>query len=199
MKLAPRTIWVDIDRDDYWFFDLTAKQYQYTDSSSGTSTSKTSNWINFERFEGYLTMVANVGKVCGDNTEDIEGVIYAMKNLFHVMPYSLNVLLFPFQPKGINNVNADCTKFNQAIENATHDEELKNKLFIMEEAILNGENAHPVYKYLKQKTELEPMAESHSTFFFVGGEGTRIDLFQGASFGQLRGHIVSLTRDGYGL
>ena len=42
-KLAPRTILVDPDRDDYSFFDLASKlEYEQT-------------WVNYERFQGYVS------------------------------------------------------------------------------------------------------------------------------------------------
>lgn len=180
-KIAPRTILVDIDREDFSFFDLSAKlEYEKT-------------WVDFNRFEGYLTVVANIGKLCETN-EDINQVIMAMSNLFNVMPYSLNIVIFPFQPPGVSYLSANCDKFDEAVKIASTDKKLKSKLFIMETAELNGADTHPVYKYLKEKAELEPMLDTHSSFFFVNGEGTKIDLFQAASFTQLRGHIVELTR-----
>lgn len=118
-----------------------------------------------------------------------------MKNLFHVMPYSLNVILFPFTPPSV--INTECSPWDNVIINASQDKDLKGKLFIMEEAILNGPDTHPVYKYLKEKTDLEDMLETHSSFFFVNGEATKIDLYQAASFGQLRSYIVNMTNERY--
>lgn len=184
-KMAPRTIWVDIDRDDFSFFDLSAKKFH------------DGEWLNFERFEGYLTVVANVGKLC-DTNADIENVIIAMNSLFKVMPYSLNIMLFPFKPSQVGYEGKDCSAFEEYVKKASLDPKLKKKLFIMEEAELNGPDTHSVYEYLKSKSDLEPMADTHSTFFFVSGEGNRIDLFQAASFSQLRGHIVRLSTTDYG-
>ena len=142
-------------------------------------------------------MVANIGKLCDTNV-DIEHVITAMQSLFKVMPYSLNIMLFPFKIPSIDYEGQDCSKFDNYVKESTLNPALKEKLFIMEEAELNGPNTHSVYEYLKAKSDLEPMADTHSTFFFVSGEGNRIDLFQAASFAQLRSHIVRLSHEGYG-
>jgi len=183
-KMQPRTVWVDIDREDFSFFDLTAKRV--TDQK----------WINFERFEGYLTVVANVGRIC-ESKEDIEFVTTAMKSLFKIMPYSLNIVLFPHKIPSIAYDGINCEEYDSVIAAASADPELKEKLYIMEDAVLNGPDAHPVYEYLKKSVDLEPMLETHSTFFFVSGEGNKVDLFQGASFSQLRGHIVRISKSDF--
>ena len=66
----------------------------------------------------------------------------------------------------------------------------------MEEATLNGPYVHPVYEFLKRKTEQPELIESHATFYFVNGEGTKIEVVQGASFANLKSHIIGLTKDG---
>ena len=122
-----------------------------------------------------------------------------MQSLFKIMPYSLNILLFPFQIPSIDYKNEDCGGFDAAIAKASDNELFKNKLFFMEEASLNGPYVHPVYEFLKRKTNQPELMESHATFYFVNGEGTKIEVLQGASFGTLRTHIVSSTKAGYGL
>ena len=115
------------------------------------------------------------------------------------MPYSLNILLFPFEIPSIDYKNEDCSAFEAVLEKASKNKLFENKLFFMEDATLNGLYVHPVYEFLKRKTDQPELMETHATFYFINGEGTKIEVLQGASFGTLRSHIIGSTRDGYGL
>ena len=124
-----------------------------------------------------------------------------MQSLFKIMPYSLNIVLFPFEIPSIDYDDEDCSDFEDLIEKASKNKLFKNKLFFMEEAIINGSErgVHPVYEFLKRKMNEPKLMDDHATFFFVNGEGTKIEMLQGASFVSLRDHIISSTKDGYGL
>jgi len=134
---------IDIAGDDTIFFDLSAKTYL------------DQKVINFERFEGYITIVTNLAKVC--HIDGIEEALSITETLFKVMPYSLNVIVFPFLHPNIDydgtkrgaadktdddNDDEDededdkrynCDKFEAMLQSYATNPKLKNKLFIMEE------------------------------------------------------------------
>lgn len=80
---------VQVDTDDDSFFDYSAKNYH-----DGKE-------IHFDRFEGYITVVTNMAKAC-KSVDQVELALAATTGLFDIMPYSLNVLIFPFLHPNIN-------------------------------------------------------------------------------------------------
>lgn len=172
-----------------WFVVLI---YYMLSSSSSTPSFTTTI------FSSQLTVICNIGKIC-DDSRDIEQTVVAMQSLFKIMPYSLNILLFPFKIPSIKYEDEDCSNFENILAEASKNELFKDKLFFMEEAALNGPYVHPVYEFLKRKTDQPELMETHATFYFLNGEGTKLEVLQGASFGTLRNYIISTTKDAYGL
>mmetsp|Transcript_15386 Transcript_15386/g.19516 ORF Transcript_15386/g.19516 Transcript_15386/m.19516 type:complete len:320 (-) Transcript_15386:172-1131(-) len=218
-KMKSDFVKVDVDGDDLIFFDLVAKTFDY---GSGSGSGKSQKEIEFERFEGYLTVVANLGKVC--HTDDVENALSNLVSLFNIVPYSLNVVVFPFRHPFLDydehETTYDCDeKYHEVLRKYDNDKQFENKLYIMEELkVLNeGKNQkndkndkekkdpsqsqsqiHPVYRYLKAKLKMDELLEDYATFFFISSEGDRIDMLQGSSFGGLRDWVRQLTKNNYG-
>lgn len=171
--------------DDTQFFDLEAKRFFNNKNMS------------FDRFEGYLTVVGNLGKLC-HMPQAIDEVLLAMEDLLETWPYSLNVVLFPYPHPKLNYDEHDCSHFEHTIASTQENSKLKDKLYMMEETVLNGKEAHPVYEWLKDQTDMEEMFEEYATFFFIGLDGRRIDVVQG-DFQNVKKHVQRLTQNNYEL
>ena len=169
-----------IDEDQPSFFSLKAK------NSTGSE-------LGFEMFDGYLTIVANVLKDCMPGQIDL--ILNAMEHLHDVWPYSLEILVFPFStPERDDEVIAfqtsiGCDPYFNAINKKGR------RIHVMEEAKLNGDDAHPVYQYLSKQFEgrlgAGGMPTDLATFFIVTPDGDRIEAHIGISPGLLK-HTIAL-------
>ncbi len=148
-----RGVNIDVDEEEITFFDLSAATYH------------DGKIIHFDRFEGYITVVSNIAKACR-SAGQLEKALLATTGLFDILPYSLNVLVFPFIHPNIDNGDGDvegdedgddedgddedgdgdakkkfnCDEYDATLRSFATDPKYKNKLYIMEElATLNDE------------------------------------------------------------
>ena len=109
------------------------------------------------------------------------------------MPYSLNIILFPFKHDQLDYTTLDCTNFDKSLSNSS----LGDKLFVMEEAIMNGKDTHPVYKYLKSTATMDTILDEFATFFFISADSDRMIVSQGAAYHLLKDQVIALTKHNY--
>lgn len=166
-----KSITIDDDEEDQ-FYDLKAKNW-------------TGSTLHFDAFDGYITSVINIGITC----QPEEGEILASKieQFRKVMPYTLELLIFPFSLTGGDEENAikqsDCASFDPILKT------VRKNVHIMEMTKINGPDAHPVFKFLKKKAEIDNLREDLTSFFFVNPMGTQIDVLEGQTYSKLKQHI----------
>lgn len=157
-------------RGDPLFFDL----------SAGTAEG---NVIDFERFEGYLTLIVDVARDCAH----MDDFYTQMEHLQSIYPYTVEVLVFPFRPADWDD---GCSTDFQKI-----DTKKGRKIHIMEECNINGPNTHPVYKYLKDTFELDDLNDAYATFFVVNPDGNAIDMILPDNFNDIQSHVERHLND----
>ena len=99
-----------------------------------------------------------------------------------VYPYALEILAFPFEHP---NITIDSCR--DAIESV--EKKGGHKIHIMEAVNINGEQTHPVFKYLKNLFGLEEMDPNFAHYFFVNPDGNVVELHYGASYKTLKGFV----------
>lgn len=170
------------------FFALTAKNW------TGTN-------LRFKDFDGYITVVMNIGITC----EPGEDVVMADKltEFRKLMPYTLNLLVFPHIKKhqwfDTEDWKHNCTTFDELIKTkrkTLHIMDLVrvNRLIEDRHAMrLNVEEqereVHPVWKFLKKQVGKDFIDHDKSTFFFVNPVATSMDVLVGAPLKYLKKHI----------
>jgi len=159
------------------FFELSAKN-------------STGHIVNFQRFEGYLTIVANTMKSCKPGAT--EAIYKAMENIHNLYPWTLEILLFTFENPEVEKARAEIASDAEAANLAAqfgidlsgscedHEKAFKKRgrrIHVMEEVNLNGPKAHPVYKYLKKQFDFEgdELSTDFATFFFVSPDGDKLE------------------------
>mmetsp|Transcript_2394 Transcript_2394/g.4978 ORF Transcript_2394/g.4978 Transcript_2394/m.4978 type:complete len:248 (+) Transcript_2394:272-1015(+) len=175
-----RVEYARIGEDDPSFFELSAK------NSTGST-------LNFDMFDGYLTIVANVLKSCIPG--QMEQVFASIEHLHDVWPYALEVLIFPFStPESDEEVrqfqmSIGCDSYTDAVEKKGR------RIHVMEEAKLNGNDAHPVYRYLGKQFKLKldggKIPTDVASFFIVTPDGDRIEAHFGSSRTRLK-HTLAM-------
>ena len=175
-----RVEYARIREDEPSFFELVAK------NSTGST-------LNFDMFDGYLTIVANVMKSCIPG--QMEQVFTSMEHLHDVWPYALEVLIFPFSTP---ERDEEVKQFQMSIGCDSYADAMSKKgrrIHVMEEAKLNGDDAHPVYKYLakhfKRRLDGGEIPTDVATFFIVTPDGDRIEAHFGSSPERLK-HILAM-------
>ena len=150
-----------VAQSDGDFFDFSAK----------TSTGKV---LDFERFEGYFTMVVNVALSCSPANNMEEG-LNAFEHIKSIHPYALEIIIFPFKHPNVDYDTADCSEDYAALKKPGR------KIHVMEEAVINGDDTHPVYQFLKKPFKITELIDSLPTFFFVRPDGVNLIAYHGAT------------------
>jgi glutathione peroxidase-family protein len=161
------TIEVDDDGSDE-FYALKAKNWTGTD-------------VPFYEFDGYITCIGNIGITCGPGED--ESLARKIDQLRKVMPYTVELLIFPFSLSDTIHNKNDCKSMDKIISTR------RKRLHIMDMVEVNGEGGHDVFKFLKKMMGTQELKEDRTTFFFVNPVATRIDVLEGASFSMLKKHI----------
>jgi len=136
-----------LDAYDPSFFDLSAK----------TANGKN---IDFDRFEGYVTVVADESSLCGFTKKDFD----EMNRLHKAFPYTMEVVIFPTNK--MTEFSDDECPGKQKFRNSKGLEFL-----VMETIEINGPNTHPVYKYLKDRHYFDNLDRKYVTYFVVSPDG----------------------------
>mmetsp|Transcript_16169 Transcript_16169/g.23719 ORF Transcript_16169/g.23719 Transcript_16169/m.23719 type:complete len:221 (+) Transcript_16169:65-727(+) len=173
----PKTNTVNIKENESSIFDLTAK------NSMGST-------VDFSEFQGYVTVVAYVAKLCKKGEAEMGYQEY--EKVKQIWPYSLEFLVFTFEHPKIDYDEDDefCEHFDKAFKKKDR------KIHVMEEVKIDGPNTHPVYAYFKEKFQIEEMDYGIATFFLITPDGDQIEMHQGASARHLKQYIdAHLHRD----
>jgi glutathione peroxidase-family protein len=160
---------VEIERvpeSDAIFFDFKAN------TASGKK-------LNFERFEGYWTMVVNVALTCSEKL-DMEKGLEIFEEIHETWPYIVEVIVFPFRHPRVDYEKSDCNKDMAAMKKEGM------KIHRMEEVDMNGNDTHQVYKFLKKPFNIEELDTDLATYFFVNPDGDRIVAHHGASLSHIK-------------
>lgn len=155
-----------IGEDEPQFFDLTAEDVN-------------GNVLDFEEFDGYVTLVINCARKCG-STEEYYKILEHMHNIW---PYTLEILAFPFWNKALEETPDSCPSEKDI------DKKYNKKIHVMKEVELNGPNTHPVYKFLKNKFNQDAMDESYATFFLINPDGNLVEEHFGTTPSQIKMYI----------
>lgn len=140
-------------------------------------------FLNFEMFEDYVTIVVNLPKLCSTALPTytaVEKYFSAIESLSEASPYAIEIVVFPFFKSGVDYKNEDCFLFDRAAKKK------HRKIHITTTVEINGFDAHPLYKYMKEKAGLDALDEEHSTFFLVNAAGTRVDYFTGTTLSRFK-------------
>lgn len=139
----------------------------------------------------------NVGITC----EEGEGAVMVEKldTFRKMMPYTLNLLVFPHQNKHAWFDRNNCTTFDELVEHrrktvhimdfATVNRLVEDKYAMRLDVKEEAEKVHPVYKFLKKQIDKEFLQHDRSTFFFVNPWATNMDVLEGAPLNYLKKHI----------
>jgi len=85
-----------------------------------------------------------------------------------MVPSTVEFVVFPFEIDGYVKGD-DCIDFEKEVSLG------RKNIYVMKPVQLNGENTHPVYKFVKDAIDTMVIREDVGTVFFVSPEGTQVD------------------------
>jgi len=168
-----------VDEDEESFFDLNAKTF-------------TGKHLDFEQFDGYVTIVTTMAKLCKSSTRpDSEAYFATLEELQRIWPYSLELLVFPFEHPSVDYATEDCVDFEESAKKTGR------PIHVMEMIDINApfSTLHPVFKYFKTKAILGNLDVDTATCFLINPEGRRIEVHQSASLDTIKKHILGTFRE----
>ena len=96
-----------------------------------------------------VTIILPLVKTCEGGQVSISTMIESIESLKAVWPYSVEIMVFPFEHPGLLYDDLNCDDFDA--------EYAKNErsIYMMEISELNGDNAHPIFKAIKEIMKVE--------------------------------------------
>ena len=96
-----------------------------------------------------VTIILPLVKTCEGGQVSISTMIESIESLKAVWPYSVEIMVFPFEHPGLLYDDLNCDDFDA--------EYAKNErsIYMMEMSELNGDNAHPIFKAIKEIMKVE--------------------------------------------
>lgn len=149
--------------------------------SSKTASTKPKT-IHYDRFEGYVTLIIPLAKICtsknngSSNKVSPIDVFDKIEHLKQTYLYSVEVVVFPFihpsMDRGDNDDdeyddNVDCTEFESLSKQSSH-----RKMIIMEESSSLSElQSLPLFKLFLQALDLDGFPVDDTFYFIVKADG----------------------------
>jgi len=151
---------------------------------SGTTIKGTT--LKFERFEGYITLVAFVPKAC-DEGKAAEKILETLQHVHAVWPWIVEIVAFPFEHPDSHYyaTEADCIS-SRHYENALEKRMKEGKLVVhaMQEIGIHDhahKKKHPVYKYFQDVFHFQTISAKTPTVFLVSADGDLLEVFYDGS------------------
>ena len=133
-----------------------------------------------------------VVKSCAGSKVAPDAIFDTIENFQSVWPYSMQVLVFPYEHSEVNYDDKDCKDFEEQMVKAGR------KIHVMEMATLNGASTHPIIEYFKEAMKTETLDESTTLYFLVDPDGVNAQLHYGKSIQDIK-DIMSYMMKGYEL
>ena len=110
-----------------------------------------------------------MAKTCSGAKVSAATMLESIEHLQSVWPYSVEVLIFPYEHPSTNYDEKNCEDFDKDYTKTGR------KIYMMELAILNGPNTHPMFKFLKDVMGVEDLSLDTTQYFVMSPD---VDAFE---------------------
>jgi glutathione peroxidase-family protein len=141
--------------------------------------------IEFQKFEGQVTVLVNVASECGYTDSHYRGLVKLWKQVKHTE--QINILAFPCDQFGHQEPGTSEEINEFAVE------EYGVEFTMMEKINVNGPNASVVYKFVKSKAGPTAIQWNFATYFVVSPDGA-INSYSGAEPMHLKDTLMDLLQ-----
>lgn len=148
--------------------------------------------LDLEPFEGYITVLVTVAKFCASSEVSPKVMFDSIERFQKIWPYSLKVLVFPYEHPNIDYSGKDCRSFEEELV------KVDRNINIMEMGNLNGQGVNPIIDYLKSAMQQEVLDVDTTLYFIVDPDGREVELHYGKSLQDIK-DVLSYLMKGYEL
>ena len=123
----------------------------------------TGKHITFDRFEGYITLIIPLAKMCTNNSDVTpQSVFDSIVRLKQLNPYAVEVLVFPYEHPKVNYDESDCDDFEALVK-----QEDRN-ILVMEESNLKS---NPVFQFFLKALDMDDYVSDTQFYLLVNPNG----------------------------
>jgi len=169
----------DLANQDVAFYDLVANDATF-------------HPIDLEQFEGYITVLVTVAKTCADSEVSPKMMFDSMERFQKVWPYSLKVLVFPYEHPNVDYSRKDCKSFEEELV------KVDRNINVMEMGNLNGHGMNTIIAYLKSAMQQETLDVDTTLYFIIDPDGREVEFHYGKSLQDIK-DVLSYLMKGYEL
>jgi len=149
----------------------------------------TGHTINFERFEGYVTLVLPIAKTCDGAKVPAANLLQSIEDLKSVYPYTVEILVFPFEHPSKDYDGLDCSHFEEEIR-----KEGKH-IQVMDFVHLNGPGAHPLFDLFRSAMNILNFNLDEVLYFVVLPDFDKFEIHWGKSLVDMRDVLRVLVKE----
>jgi glutathione peroxidase-family protein len=175
---AECTLWLQ-DRVKFRRYDLPDDK-SFHDVTGITATGST---IEFDRFEDYVTLVMPLAKTCSNAKESDVAASFLFDSIEHlksVFPYSLEIVVFPFEHPSVNYSDKHCEEFEKETKKRGR------TIHVMETSIITGPDAHPMFKLINEAMAGDDLNLNSTAFFILNLDLKAFEMHYGKSLVDMR-------------
>jgi len=127
--------------------------------------------VEFDRFDGYLTVIVPVAKTCSDSPVSAKAIFESIASLKDAFKYNVEVIIFPYLHPTMNydKDGLDCSEFEELMAV----DQKKSKYFVMKETNMDTTNGdtHPVFELFFNAMKKDLKEEQEKTKDYDAEEG----------------------------
>lgn len=119
--------------------------------------------VEFDRFDGYVTVIVPVAKTCSNNSVAAKAIFDSIASLKNTFKYNLELVIFPYLHPTVDYDadGVDCSEFEEMMAV----DQKKTKYFVMEESNMDSASGdlHPVFQLFFDAMEKDLKEEQGNT------------------------------------
>jgi len=133
-----------------------------------------------------------VAKTCSDSEVSPKMMFDSMERFQKVWPYSLKVLVFPYEHPNVDYSRKDCKSFEEELV------KVDRNINVMEMGNLNGHGMNTIIAYLKSAMQQETLDVNTTLYFIIDPDGREVEFHYGKSLQDIK-DVLSYLMKGYEL
>lgn len=162
--------------------------------------------INFDRYEGYFTLIIPVAKTCNGMQVKFSDIVQQIRSLKQLpkIAYAVEILVFPYEynnhdgarsnrdPKANNAYyGKDCSDFE--IE-YSKDRNGKHPIYMMQMGEFIGDNVPPIFQTIQEAMCTETLVNDSTAFFLIYPEWNTLEYHYGKSLLDMKDILLEVTK-----
>lgn len=153
-----------------------------------TLTSSTGKTVDFERFEGYVPIFIPMAKTCSGSKVEPASLFEAVEDLHSVFPYSVEVLVFPFEHPSVDYSEKNCEDFEKECTKPGR------KINVMALSDLTGPDANPAFQLISQIMGPDQLNLNTTAYFVVHPDLTKFEYHYGKSLDDMKDTLAQWVK-----